>query len=352
MHDVIRRYDANHLILGDRYPWHCPKAVAQAAGPFVDVISTNFDWPEAADGYLPCGYLRNLHRWTGRPVLVSEYYVAAQENRSGNKNTGVIFLTVDNQKTRASAARGRLRCLAEQPYVVGAHWFRFADEPTKGRSDGEDYNFGLVDINNRPYEELVTSMTRRNADVPHLHKASRKVNDPATGTIRIPAVEAETNTLHEQLFRTQSLGPIGDTLGVYEIAAAWKPETLYLAAMVCHVSERETYSGEFQDDHTLELTINAPDLRSPVRIRFGGANGAQSDNDRVKCWISANGLRHTLIVPIPSQLLGKSVLQETDQLNLQLSLRDLRVENSAKWQHECVLVGAPRERPVAGIRHQ
>jgi hypothetical protein len=162
VHDAIRRHDPNHLILGDRYAWHCPDVVAKAAAPYVDVISTNFDWPEATDGYLPPGYLRNLHRVTGKPVLVTEYYVAARENRSGNKNTGGIFLTVGTQQERTAAVENRLRCLVEQPYVVGAHWFRFADEPTHGRpKDGEDYNFGLVDIQNRPYDELTAAMTSR-----------------------------------------------------------------------------------------------------------------------------------------------------------------------------------------------
>ena len=36
------------------------------------------------------------------------------------------------------------------PYVVGADWFQYYDEPPHGRKlDGEDYNFGLVDIHDR-----------------------------------------------------------------------------------------------------------------------------------------------------------------------------------------------------------
>ena len=32
-------------------------------------------------------YLDTLHALTGKPMLVSEFYMAAEENRSGNKNT-------------------------------------------------------------------------------------------------------------------------------------------------------------------------------------------------------------------------------------------------------------------------
>jgi hypothetical protein len=37
---------------------------------------------------------------------------------------------------------------------VGAHWFLHADQPAAGRADGEDQNLGLVDGEDRPYEEV------------------------------------------------------------------------------------------------------------------------------------------------------------------------------------------------------
>src|SRR5262249_14795178 len=48
VHDAVRRYDRNHLILGDRYiAWYRP-FVARAARPYVDVVSTNYnaDWTD------------------------------------------------------------------------------------------------------------------------------------------------------------------------------------------------------------------------------------------------------------------------------------------------------------------
>ena len=101
MHDAIRRYDKNHLILGDRYHSYTPDVVAQAAGPYVDVVTTNYDWPDWTDGRLPIHYLEHLHQLSGKPILITEYYVAASENRSGNKNSGDIFTTVQTQSDRA-----------------------------------------------------------------------------------------------------------------------------------------------------------------------------------------------------------------------------------------------------------
>ena len=97
VHTAIRRVDPNHLILGDRYISFCPDPVVQAAGPYVDVVTTNYDWPAGTDGYLPLEYLRRLHTLSGRPVLITEYYVAADENASGNPNSGNIFTTVATQ---------------------------------------------------------------------------------------------------------------------------------------------------------------------------------------------------------------------------------------------------------------
>src|SRR5262249_38826810 len=97
------------------------------------------------------------------------------------------------------------------------------------------------------------------------------------------------------------------------------------------------YTREIPNDHALELSISVAGADSPTKIRFGGTKGAQTDNDRVKCWISVNGLRHTLVVPIPSQLLGKAELSENDELRLHISLRDVREGVSASWRKTCVL---------------
>ena len=85
--------------------------------------------------------------------------MAAKENRSGNKNAVGGF--PDRGDAAASARRrlsNTLRSLARLPYVVGADWFQYYDEPPHGRKlDGEDYNFGLVDIHDQPYAEVTAA---------------------------------------------------------------------------------------------------------------------------------------------------------------------------------------------------
>ena len=69
-HDAIRRYDRNHLILGDRYEAKArlPEEVLLAAAPRVDVMS--FQYFSEPGEMTP-----NLARWhqlTGKPVLLAD----------------------------------------------------------------------------------------------------------------------------------------------------------------------------------------------------------------------------------------------------------------------------------------
>ncbi len=155
---IIKKYDPQALFLGDRYISNFYPEVAAASGKYVDVSSTNLnaDWN---DGSFARFYLPLLHKLTKKPVMITEYYACAMENRSGNKNDSSGFPTVKTQKDRARIFEDQTKYLLGMPYVVGAHWFQYSDEPKFGRPDGENYNMGLVDIDNRPYEELTGSST-------------------------------------------------------------------------------------------------------------------------------------------------------------------------------------------------
>ena len=66
-HEAIRRYDKNHLILGDRYEANAPIAheVVEAALPYVDVLSFQ-------DFRDPVTHLDEWHNKTGKPVLLAD----------------------------------------------------------------------------------------------------------------------------------------------------------------------------------------------------------------------------------------------------------------------------------------
>jgi hypothetical protein len=166
------------------------------------VISVNYNL-DAPNGWVAPYFFTALEQLTGgKPVLVSEWFFAAHENRSGNLNrtgypneegdfnrsnninlTGHL-MTVKTQEQRArGAAAGAMR-LAEIPTIVGLHWFQYYDHPKGGRSDGEDYNFGLVDINNRPYENVTETFRRLHPRLVKLHeKASQPRGSPSIVTL-------------------------------------------------------------------------------------------------------------------------------------------------------------------------
>jgi hypothetical protein len=69
-HDAVRRYDTNHLILGDRYEAAAPLAdeVVEAALPYVDVLSFQDFKPPAQVG----ADLARFHQRFGKPVLLAD----------------------------------------------------------------------------------------------------------------------------------------------------------------------------------------------------------------------------------------------------------------------------------------
>lgn len=88
-HDAIRRYDKNHLILGDRYEAARPIAdeVVEAAMPYVDVLSfQHFSTPEKVS--------ENLDHWyrkTGKPVLLADHAVSIKQPDGGQRHNGEAY---------------------------------------------------------------------------------------------------------------------------------------------------------------------------------------------------------------------------------------------------------------------
>lgn len=163
--DAILAADPNHLVLGCRFAGYAPQPVVEAMGEFVDVVSFN------NYGTLPPEQqLAGLNRTTGKPVAITEFSFKAQD--SGLPNTKGAGRPVATQQERADHFDQYVTALAKMPFVVGSHWFEYADEPKEGRFDGENSNYGLVDIKDDPWQVLVERMTRVNAGIEEVHRAA------------------------------------------------------------------------------------------------------------------------------------------------------------------------------------
>ena len=157
---AIKAADANHLVLGSRFAYPPPAGVIDAAGRHADVLSFNcyeFDASGALDAY---------HR-TGKPCLIGEFSFRATD--SGLPNTRGAGPVVATQAERAASFAHYVTEALRSPMVVGYHWFEHADQPTEGRFDGENSNFGTVTIDDRVYDDLTRTMISINAEAEHLH---------------------------------------------------------------------------------------------------------------------------------------------------------------------------------------
>ncbi len=177
---LVRRHDPNHLILGVRYRGFAPPEVVAASREYTDAQSINY-YP--ADAKLDREMFRAMHELSGQPVIVTEYSFHALDNRSGARNTFGFDAQVPDQQARADGYRLMTTRLARVPFVIGADWFQWMDEPPSGRSrDGEDVNFGVVDIDDVPYEPLAAAVRATTPLLNDLHAKSPAA--AAAGTAR------------------------------------------------------------------------------------------------------------------------------------------------------------------------
>lgn len=159
-YDALRALAPDLLILGSRLLILStrPEVVA-AIAPYVDVLTVNYyeiaanilaiapDYP--GDYGIPFARmfddLDTMYRIAQKPILIGEFSYRAAD--AGLPNTlPPFFPTLATQSERAQALGTYLLRVLQRPYLVGAHWFQYMDQPATGRFDGENQNFGLVNI--------------------------------------------------------------------------------------------------------------------------------------------------------------------------------------------------------------
>jgi len=278
---AIRKADPNHMVLGDRYLSFYAQPVARAAGRHVDVVTTNYN-TFAASGWILPSYFDTLHRLTGKPVMVTEYYFTAMENRTGNKNLSGPFMVVPAQRERVAGAREMTERLWRLPYMVGVHWFQFADEPPLGRSDGEDFDFGLVDNLDRPYEELTAAFADVNAKAETLHREGRKADGlvAEAGGWRVPraawtrSIDGKLDEWNLPATWVSCPGSREPFLPFADFHIAWTPEGLLVAAVMSNFSDGGGAPAGPLDLERLAIAVRRPGA-APVYVQMRGLHERQ-----------------------------------------------------------------------------
>ncbi len=143
--EAVKAVAPKRLYLGCRFAWVNDRAI-RAAAKHCDAISFNVYQRSLVALKLPQG--------VDLPVIIGEFHFGALDR--GMFHTGLVK-TAD-QRERAATYRKYLQSGLAHPNVVGTHWFQFRDQATTGRSDGENYQIGLVDICDTPYPETITAV--------------------------------------------------------------------------------------------------------------------------------------------------------------------------------------------------
>ena len=361
VHDSLRRAHPGTLILGDRLPLYYNQHAVRAMADFVDVVSTNYNIP-VEDGWVAPYYFEGLQKLTGRPVLISEFFFCARENSSGNRNNGHL-LTVDTQAERTAGAACAAGNFARFPNVVGSHWFQMYDEPTGGRGDGEDYNMGLIDIYNKPYEELTGRLATVNAQLAEIHARALPTAAAATSVIRrarspIRVTDRALTDWDKQATRITPLvvdepgAPFGD------VHMAWAPEGLYLFCLASSYVEKDllAYAGAYplSEAFQLHVAIGAAGNKREYAVCLIPRASSSFKNEleiEPRLYACTNGTPDRQLaaagrlqkIPkplphiafelfLPAELLGMKQLSPGEQLALDLSVTSFYREQTMRWR--------------------
>ncbi len=242
---LVRKHDPNHLILGVRFAGFAPREVVRASREYTDAQSINY---YVADGLLDPDMFQMMYEESGQPILITEYAFHALDNRSGSRNTFGFQAQVPDQQARADGYRLFTERMSRVPYIVGADWFQWSDEPASGRSsDGEDVNFGVVDVDDQPYGKLVNSIRETAPRLNALHAFSS--TDEQSGVWRDSFSNLPTGTINRleqpvivngnvsewsEMYRLPNVRT-SDTIGIERnttpppnVFMGWREEGLYL----------------------------------------------------------------------------------------------------------------------------
>jgi hypothetical protein len=262
--EAIHAADPNALYFGDRLPIYYDPAAVRAMAPYVDAIATNYN-VDSSDGWVAPYYFAGLRQLSGgKPVLVSEWFFAARHNRTGNRNNGHL-MTVDTQAERAAGAAAATENFAAIPEVVGAHWFQYYDHPKGGRQDGEDYDFGLVDINDQPYRRLTDALAVANRQAFDIHEeaAAASVDPPSAMVVPHADVELGAHSLSDWPKPASLLPPLSASSGAVPFGEAylsWSRRGLQLATIGQDYFDLDllAYDGPFplEEAYRVELGVD------------------------------------------------------------------------------------------------
>lgn len=179
---AFREADPDHLVMGCRFAGRAPSSILEIAGRANDVFTFNtyprvdFEdtWSPDAGGTV-WGVPRELVAYygsVGKPMIITEWSFPALDSKLPCKHGA--GMRVDTQEQKAACYRIFANAMADLPFLLGYHYFMWADEPELGISSTfpEDSNYGLVNEKDEPYEVLVKTAAEVNRQAAARHSRS------------------------------------------------------------------------------------------------------------------------------------------------------------------------------------
>ena len=294
--------------------------MARACAAYVDAVSCNLNaaWN---DGSFPRFYLDTLRQLTGKPVLVGEFYMAARDNRSGNRNSRGVYPVAARQKERAAGFRTTLSALLRTPYVIGADWFQYYDQPTHGRFDGENFNFGLVDIHGRPYETLTATASTFNLNalknqpqVPRLDASHGVPSAP-----RNPFAQFEPTLALKAWDRERGFVKPSSEFPLADLYVCWNSKAIYLGLIAQDVVEDTFYRDKVvRASERAEWIVSTSTAAQSISARLGAGLEPIVDNPALRV-MNISGVsghvRNIACMELPARLFGKERFKSGDVID-------------------------------------
>ncbi|HLA25709.1 MAG TPA: hypothetical protein VJ028_00925 [Patescibacteria group bacterium] len=177
-HDVIKKYDKNHLILGERLfftpsAWKNTmpermggfEAIGRAVRGYFDIISINSYFDEN-----PIVRLRKMYDQFQGPLLISEFNIQSSMKDQGKRGEEEWLA---KEKISVIGYKNQIPSFFAEPYIVGYHWFPYKNYLT---AQENNHSAGLVDYYFKPREELLKTFKEVNSTLEITHKCAQSTN--------------------------------------------------------------------------------------------------------------------------------------------------------------------------------
>lgn len=162
--DALKKYDPDHLNLGIRFgdPDTLGEDLLSICKNHFDVFSFNC-YQLVPDREM----LDRAAKILDLPMIIGEYHFGTVD-----RGLAQSLWQVESEEQRGVAYRYYTENAYSHPNFVGTGYFQWCDQDITGRFDGENYNCGLVDVTDRPYQKLVESVSASSAILYEVHSGT------------------------------------------------------------------------------------------------------------------------------------------------------------------------------------